>query len=142
MYIQLVREGFTDKATEGKMFVNGTFECYTLEDTDRHLEDSIDGSEKIYGRTAIPRGTYDIELSYSNHFSKILPHIKDVPYFEGVRIHSGNSDKDTEGCILVGKINTSDTDDWVGQSRAAFNSLFPKIETAIANNEEVTIEIV
>lgn len=132
MYIQLVRERFTDKTTIGRMFVNGTFECYTLEDKDRYLED---GGEKVYGKTAIPRGTYEIELTMSNRFKKILPLLKNVPYFTGVRIHTGNFAEDTDGCILVG---TTDGDDFIGHSRDAFNALYEKMK----DEERITIEIV
>ena len=132
MYIQLVRERFTGKTTIGRMFVNGTFECYTLEDKDRYLED---GGEKVYGKTAIPRGTYEIELTMSNRFKKILPLLKNVPYFTGVRIHTGNFAEDTDGCILVG---TTDGDDFIGHSKDAFNSLYEKMK----DEERITIEIV
>lgn len=139
MYMQLVREHFTETSTEGKLFVNGTFECHTLEDTDRKLED---GGEKIYSKTAIPRGKYDIKVSYSNHFKKPLPILLDVPQFEGVRIHSGNTSRDTEGCIIVGLTNANGTDDFIGNSKAAFKPLMAKIEEALLNEEEVTLEIV
>jgi hypothetical protein len=70
MHLQLVRESFTDKATEGKLFVNGQFECYTLEDQDKFLES---GGLKIVGDTCIPRGTYEVKLTMSNRFRKTLP---------------------------------------------------------------------
>lgn len=139
MYLQLVREGFTDKATEGKLFINGTFECYTLEDFDRRLED---GGEKVYAGTAIPRGTYTIVLSMSPRFKKVLPLLEDVPGFTGIRIHTGNKSADTEGCILVGSVNTSNTDDWIGGSVAAMKPLMSKLEDATKRGEEITIEIV
>jgi len=139
MFIQLVRESFTDKATEGKLFVNGTFECYTLEDKDRKLEE--DG-EKVYGKTAIPRGSYEVVVTHSNRFKKDLPLLLDVPQFEGVRIHSGNTSRDTEGCILVGSINHEDHDDFVGASKAAFKPLMEKLQEALSNEEEVILEIV
>ena len=137
--MQLVREGFGEKSTEGKLFVNGTFECYTLEDKDRKLED---GGEKVYGKTAIPRGKYNVITSYSNRFKKILPLIEDVPGFTGVRIHPGNTSEDTEGCILVGQNNDSDTDDFIGSSRLAFVVLRDKLLQALMSDEEVTLEIV
>lgn len=69
MYLQLVRPPVSaNKATEGKMWLSGTFECFTLEDQDRELEK---GGEKVYGETAIPRGRYDIDLTYSNRFKRI-----------------------------------------------------------------------
>ena len=105
MYLQLIRETFTDKSTEGRLFVNGTFQCYTLEDTDRKLED---GGVKEYGITAIPRGVYDMELTMSNRFKVILPLIKDVPGFTGVRIHKGNYAGHT---TFLKKVKIKDKDD-------------------------------
>ena len=136
MYLQLIREHLSDKSTEGKLYLNGEFECYTLEDKDRHLEDGE--NEKVYGKTAIPRGEYEIDLTMSNRFQKILPLLKDVPGFTGVRIHPGNTSEDTEGCILVGQTATKDDDDFIGKSRLAFDALMAKLETA----ERITIEIV
>ena len=93
--------------TIGKMYVDGEYFCDTLEDTDRGLKRDMSLSElkelKEYGRTAIPTGEYVLTAEYSNRFKKVLPLIHNVPAFEGVRIHSGNTHEDTEGCILVGK---------------------------------------
>ncbi len=78
----------------------------------------------------------------SNRFGKRLPLLLDVPGFEGIRIHSGNSSKDSEGCIIVGAINERTDDDWVSSSKVAMNRLLPKIEDALAVKEEVWIEVV
>ena len=139
MYIQVVREYYGDKATEGKMFINGTFECHTLEDTDRGLEK---GGEKVYGKTAIPKGKYNMILTYSNRFKQILPLIEDVPNYSGIRIHKGNTSANTEGCILVGNKNSSHGDDFIGSSKVAFEHLMPQLIAAKGRDEEVTIEIV
>lgn len=139
MYIQLVREYYTKNSTEGKLFINGEFECYTLEDTDRNLED---GGEKIYGKTAIPKGVYEIEITYSPRFKEDMPLLLNVKGFEGVRIHSGNKPEDTDGCILVGTENSRGGDDWIGQSKKAYKKLFSKILKAEERDERVTIEIV
>lgn len=139
MYMQLVREYYTNKSTEGKLFVNGTFECHTLEDTDRNLES---GGEKVYGKTAIPKGVYDVRLSMSHRFKKVLPEILNVPQFTGVRIHVGNTSADTDGCILVGVQNKNFTDDFIGQSKIAFDVLMAKMIDAEERNEKITIEIV
>lgn len=140
MYLQLIRESFTNKATEGKIFVNGEFECYTLEDKDRFLEEGV--NEKVYGETAIPRGVYNIKLTQSTRFGKVLPLLEKVEGFTGIRIHAGNSSKDTEGCILVGSSNTRVNDDWVSASKSALKQLISKLEQAHKNAEELTIEIV
>lgn len=138
MYIQLIRESFTDKSTEGKLFCNGEFVCYTLEDKDRFLEEGI--NEKVYGETAIPRGTYEVVLSMSNRFKKILPEVLEVPGYTGIRIHSGNKPEDTEGCILVGLKNDKVDDDWVGSSKLALKNLMDVLEKD--NSGIITLEIV
>jgi len=126
MELLLKRIKKTDKSTIGELFVNGKFECYTLEDVEREV--------KIKGKTAIPKGTYKVGISMSNRFKKLLPILENVPNFEGVRIHTGNKPEDTEGCILVGLSKGTDA---VWNSRLAFERLFPKMQKA----EKITITI-
>lgn len=123
-------------ATVGELFVDGQFMCYTLEDTDRKLEA---GGTKIKCDTAIPRGTYDVIITHSNRFGKMMPLLLDVPQFDGVRIHSGNTAADTEGCILVGAFKRGN--DFIGSSRAAYQSLFEKLDAAIEQGDKIRIEI-
>lgn len=137
MEIKLIREVFTDKSTIGRLLIDGLFYGWTLEDTDRQLEEDI--NRKIRGKTAIPTGRYRVIITWSPRFKRDLPLLLNVPGFEGIRIHSGNTPEDTEGCILVGK--TRD-EDFVGQSRVAFNEVFDAIQSALNNNEEVFITIV
>ena len=139
MEIKIVRNKGTAGFTEGKMYVDGVFECYTVEDADRRLEA---GGTKVQNATCIPRGKYKVILSMSNRFKKVLPEVLNVPQFKGIRIHSGNSSKDTEGCIIVGAINDRVDDDWVGSSKVAMSRLMPKIEDALAVKEAVWLEIV
>lgn len=140
MHILLKRTGFNNpKSTEGRLYIDGVFECFTLEDTDRKLEA---GGTKIPNQTAIPRGVYNVTITFSNHFQKLLPLVENVPNYDGVRIHSGNTDADTEGCILVGAINDKEDDDFIGASRKAFDHLYPKIKNALSMKETVTLEIV
>lgn len=120
MEIQVIRKEFTDKSTIGDMYVDGNFECYTLEDAVR--------SVKIKGLTAIPAGSYEVVLSFSERFQRLLPLLMNVPNFDGVRIHAGNTDRDTEGCILVGKTKEQD---FIGASKAAFEVLLDKIQSAL-----------
>ena len=84
-----------DRNIIGDLFINGEFFCYTLEDEKR-----ADGV-KVYGETAIPTGTYNVLLTKSNRFKRLMPLIVEVPMFRGIRIHGGNTSKDTLGCILV-----------------------------------------
>jgi len=77
----------------------------------------------------------------SNRFKKFLIEVLDVPQFTGVRIHSGNSSKDTEGCIIVGSINDRDDDDWVGGSKVAYERLHGKVKKALSAGEECTLEV-
>ena len=91
--------------TLGRLIVEGKLYGYTCEDQDRKLEENP--GAKIDKRTAIPRGLYRLTTSYSNRFKKVMPMIKDVPCFEGVRIHGGNDQYDTEGCPLLGTTRTA-----------------------------------
>ena len=81
--------------TIGKMYLNGEYFCDTLEDAIRPV--------KIPNETAIPAGTYKVILSYSNRFKRILPEILNVPHFLGIRIHRGNTEQDSAGCIILGE---------------------------------------
>lgn len=137
MNILLQRRDFTAKSTIGVLYVDGVFQCYTLEDADRKLEE---GGVKIPGKTAIPRGKYRIIIDWSNRFKRELPRLLDVPNYVGVRIHPGNGPEDTEGCILPGT-GIPARQDWLLNSRAAFDALFNKIEAALELGEEVWIEV-
>ena len=124
----------SEKSTMGELWVDGRGECYTLEDKRREP-----GEPKIPGKTAIPEGEYKIILDFSNRFQRIMPHILNVPNFEGIRIHAGNTEADTAGCILVG-LNRAP--DWVGQNRIAFNRLMAKLQDATQRHEGITIKVV
>lgn len=119
MKITVKRLHKTDKSTIGELFIDGKFQCYTLEDVERDV--------KIKSETAIPKGEYKVIINQSNRFKRLLPLLLSVPNFEGVRIHSGNSNHDTEGCILVG---TTRSIDYIGNSRLAFDRLFKKMQLA------------
>jgi len=124
MEITLHREPSNAQSTLGRLDVDGIFECFTCEDVVR--------SVKIKGETAIPAGCYQVIVTMSNRFKRELPLLLNVPEFEGVRIHTGNTAADTEGCILVGQ----EIDDMsVLNSRAAFSNLFPKIKEALQDGE-------
>lgn len=118
--------------TIGKLFVDGVFECYTCEDVVR--EDGV----KVYGETAIPAGEYGVIVTRSARFGVDMPLLLNVPNFEGIRIHTGNTAADTHGCLLVGQ-HTNPTG--VSSSRLAYAELFPKIQAALDRDEAVSIKI-
>lgn len=130
MKLRLTRDICGATCTHGKLYVDGEFACFTLEDTVRAV--------KIPGETAIPAGVYDVEITMSNRFKRLLPILLDVPNFSGVRIHPGNTAEDTEGCILVGNNRTTDS---VLNSRAAFNALFLRMQAAIEDGQAIKLEI-
>jgi hypothetical protein len=127
MVITVKRLYRTENSTIGELLIDGIFECFTLEDKERPV--------KIKGETAIPKGTYKVIINESNRFKRLLPLLIDVPNFEGVRIHSGNSNHDTEGCILVGQTRNKN---YIGQSRKAFDKLFKKMQAA----KNITLTII
>ena len=136
MKLKLVRDVFTDLSTTGTLTINDEYFCFTLEDTDRKLED---GGEKVYGKTCIPRGTYEVIIDFSPKYNREMPHILDVPGFEGIRIHAGNSDVDSLGCILVGSTRQKD---FVGNSVTTFKSLMELLEETYTKPERITLEII
>lgn len=129
MQIQVFRKTLTARSTIGEMHVDGQFECYTLEDCVRPV--------KIKGMTAIPAGSYEVVINFSERFQRLLPLLLNVPNFDGVRIHAGNTAADTEGCVLVGQTQEVD---FIGKSRAAFDALFAKLQAA-AVREKIFIDI-
>lgn len=124
--------------TFGQLYVDGAKQCETLEDPVREVEGATVENWKIKGDTAIPRGRYRVIVNHSNRFNRDLPLLLAVPGFEGIRIHAGNTDKDTEGCILVG---TKRGPTSILESRIAFNELFDDIKEALANGEQVWITV-
>jgi len=131
MKLVLQREPSTAACTIGRLTVDGDWYCWTLEDVVRN-------GPKQPGETAIPPGTYRVEVTHSPRFGTRLPLLYDVPGFAGVRIHPGNSAADTEGCILVGQTKGMNA---ILRSRAAFAPLLAKLEAAQARNEPITIEV-
>ena len=132
MKLKLYRKFLGNKYTIGKLFINDEYICDTLEDVVRSE------NVKVYGETAIPYGIYKIVLTMSPRFKKILPLLLNVPHFEGVRIHTGNTEKDTEGCILVGYNKVKGK---VINSKIAFDKVMKYLELATINNEKITIEV-
>lgn len=128
MLIEVKRFEFKDTHTVGKMYVDGVYECYTL-------EDAVRNGTKVLGKTAIPIGTYKLIIDASTRFKQDMPHILDVPDFTGVRIHAGNTSADTDGCILLG--STWAGKDFIGNSKIAYKKFFDKLK----QNKTVSIAI-
>jgi hypothetical protein len=142
MKLESIRHTRKPTYTISKLYINGVYECDVLEDTDRDLNHDGDindnGEGKVFGQTAIPAGTYQIDLTYSNRFKKILPLLESVPGFDGIRIHPGNTAVDTHGCLLVGK-NTEIGK--VTQSKVTFEKLMTKLVDAHEMKETIFITI-
>lgn len=139
MELKVARERFSDTTTIGKLYIDGQFECYTLEDTVRQF--GPHGEGKIMGQTAIPAGVYKVIINRSERFKKNMIRLLDVPFFTGILMHGGNTHEDTHGCILVGKT----IEGWkikAGTSTPAINDLKAKIQEALNRRENVTIEVV
>lgn len=118
MKIKLKRTFKGAEYTIGKLYLNDEYFCDTLEDVVRPE------GRKIAGKTAIPAGEYKVVLTESKRFKKLLPLLINVPNFTGVRIHSGNTHHDTEGCILVGENKVKGR---VINSRATMNRLMAQL---------------
>ncbi len=142
MNITLHRKYLKPGYSIGILYVDGQRICETVEDEDRGLSASMPLEEikarKIKGQTAIPVGIYQVVMSYSPRFKKMLPLIMNVPAYEGIRIHSGNTARDTEGCILCGR-NTKVG--MVTNSRYWTGKVINMIQAAINRNEQVKIRV-
>ena len=138
MKLTLKRIAFKEKYTIGRLYIDGEYFCDTIEDKDRRLNNDMGLAEimakKRYGETAIPTGHYEVEITYSPKYKRMMPEIKGVKGFSGIRIHSGNTSKDTLGCLIVGK-NTQVG--MVTESRKTYNKLFALMKDA----KDISIEI-
>ena len=137
MQLWVHRDVHGDTFTAGRLYVDGAFFCFSLEDADREIPGVPVSEWKVPGETAIPRGSYDVRLTMSARFKRVMPEVCDVPGFTGIRIHTGNTSRDTEGCLLVGL--QTDNAGSVYQSKDAFNRLFAKLQAAQDRSEPVRI---
>ena len=142
MQIKLIRKEFTNTSTIGELSIDGTFFCYTLEDVvrDKNNDGDLDdtGEAKVYGKTAIPKGKYEVIINYSNRFKQQMPLLLNVKGFEGIRIHKGNTAEHTHGCILLGK---SKSKNFIGVSNLAYNEFMTTLRK-VGKTEKIFIEIV
>lgn len=123
-------------ATFGTLYVDGVRRFHTLEDAIREVPDAPVEQWKVAGKTAIPAGRYRVVIDVSARFKRFMPHILGVPGFLGIRIHSGNTTADTEGCILVGRAVVGNS---VVLSRSAFDELMGYLH--LAKNGEIWITV-
>lgn len=153
MKLILKRVNKLNDCTIGKLYIDGIYKCDTLEDVDRGLSDDMSLSEinakKIYGKTAIPTGTYNIDMNtvspkfknrtWAKPYGGKLPRLQNVKGYEGVLIHVGNKSEDTLGCILVGENKISNQ---VINSTSTFQDLMSILLKAKVKEEEITLQIV
>ena len=130
MKLNLKRIHKTNNSTIGELSIDGKFECYVIEDVERET--------KVFGKTAIPKGTYEVVITMSNRFKNPLPLLLNVPNYEGIRIHTGNTALDTEGCLILGQTRSID---FVGRSKLAMSAFMPKLKEGLKNGKVfITIE--
>ena len=146
MKLDVIRFQFGKDATNGVLFIDDVFECYTLEDQYQDV--------KVMHETCIPEGEYKIEYrtvggfhtKYAaryGSFHKGMLWIKEVPGFEYILIHTGNTDEHTSGCLIVGESQNDldkGKDGFVGGSGDAYKKMYPKVRDALLNGEKVTIK--
>ena len=144
--LTVVRTQFGTDATNGMLFVDGIFECYTLEDQYQAV--------KVMHETCIPEGTYNIEFRRTGGFHEKykkrygnahygMLHLQDVPNFTYILIHAGNTDEHTSGCLIVGEtqqdLDISD-DGFIGHSGKAYSKLYNKVSKDLLLGKSVSIE--
>lgn len=137
MEITVKRKYKKNDYTIGQLFINGKYVCDTLEDRDRGLSDDMLLRQiiqiKVKGKTAIPTGRYQVTMTYSQRFRRRLPLLTAVKGYSGIRIHAGNTHKDTEGCILCGENKRKGM---VLNSRYwTYEVIVPQIEKAVGSDE-------
>ena len=133
MELRVVRCVYNSDSTRGSYLMDGVAKYVTLEDVVRKK-----GSAKVQGQTAIPAGRYEVVVNFSNHFQREMCQVLNVPGFEGIRIHGGNSAADTEGCILVAH-NIVDKAHIQGTAETEVTAV---VKAAIVGGSKVFIEIV
>ena len=148
MKLKLIRFSSQEDSTSGMLLINNEFACYTLEDEQREV--------KVYGETAIPLGTYEIKFRnvggfherYKKRFTGLhvgMLELQDVPNFQFILIHCGNTDDNTHGCILLGDSQENNIlvkDGFIGKSTQAYKRVYKQISDELVKGNKVTIEVV
>ena len=146
MKLQVVRHQFGKDATNGMLFIDGIFECYTLEDQYQAV--------KVMHETCIPEGTYDIKFrktggfhaKYTERYKNAhygMLHVQNVPNFTYILIHTGNSDEHTSGCLIVGETQQDldiSKDGFIGSSTVAYKKMYAKVAGQLLQGKKVSIE--
>ena len=146
MKLTVVRHQFGTDATNGLLFIDGIFECYTVEDQYQAV--------KVMHETCIPEGTYDIKFrkvgGFNERYSKRyknahygMLHLQDVPNFTYILIHGGNTDEHTSGCLIVGETQQDldiSKDGFISRSQVAYKKLYDKVAKQLLQGNEVSIE--
>lgn len=153
MELKVKRIAKKNEYTIGRLYIDGNYVCDTLEDCDRDLTQDMPLDEikekKVYGKTAIPTGTYEIDMntvspkfekrSWAKSFGGKIPRLVNVPGYEGVLLHCGNTAADSSGCLLVGKNSIKGM---ITDSSRTFMSLMTKhLLPAKLRGEKITITI-
>lgn len=154
MELTLKRIAKRDTYTIGKLYVDGSYFCDTIEDKDRGLNNHMPLAEikrkKVYAQTAIPTGKYEVLMDicspkysqkpkWKEYNGGFMPRLKDVPGYSGVLIHPGNTENDTMGCLLVGENKVVGK---VINSEATFKRLYPIMLDAHNRGEKITVEVI
>lgn len=134
MNIEVHRLWPNDLCITGVMLIDSVQRFFTLE-----LPELFDGQPNVPDKCCIPAGTYPVIRTWSNHFGQMMPMLDDVPGRSAIEVHYGNFPSDILGCILIGNKRISDTE--IGDSRNAFEEFNEEFDTALANNENVTLTV-
>ena len=152
MKLKVLRFSSQEDSTSGLLFLEGKkgleFLCYTLEDERRVL--------KVKGETRVPAGIYNIELrkegGFHDRYNRKYPdihigmlHVTDVPNFEFILIHTGNTDEHTAGCLLVGDSQENNKiikDGFIGKSVNSYKRIYPPIAKQLELGNKVTIQYI
>ena len=144
MRLSVLRYNSQSDFTDGLFFIDGKFQCFTLEDEGR--------KSKVKHETRIPDGLYEVKLrieggfhnrylkKYGSNFHKGMLHIQDVPDFDYILIHTGNTDDHTSGCLLTGMFQNADDKGFLGESGKAYEKIYPPIRDALLKGERVIID--
>ena len=141
MNITVFRVRFSETRTVGQLYLDGAFFCFTLEDKVREVYGQPVEKWKVQDETAIPSGKYEVKLVNSPKFGPDTISLVGVPGFSNIRIHSGNTEHHTEGCLILGYRLNDDGTIRVGSTKPAVADLKVKVKKAVQENIPVYLTI-